>query len=57
MTATERAAFIAAAERAQQAYREAARGLQQMLADINAERIARGVPPLDVELQMPGEPA
>jgi hypothetical protein len=57
MTATERAAFIAAAERAQQACREAARGLQQMLADINAERIARGVPPLDVELQMPGEPA
>lgn len=55
MTTTERAAFIAAAERGKQACREAARGLQQILDEIDADRRARGVPTLGIKLTIPGE--
>jgi hypothetical protein len=46
----------AAATRAQQAIQEAAREMQRMVAMINSDRAARGVLPLDVQIQVPGEP-
>jgi hypothetical protein len=45
----------AAATRAQRAIQEAAREMQRMVAMINADRAARGVPPLDVAIKVPGE--
>jgi hypothetical protein len=45
----------AAAGRAQQALREASLELKRMLDQINFDRDARGLPPLEVEITMPGE--
>lgn len=45
----------AAAGRAQHALREASLELKRMLDQINFDRDARGVPPLEVEITMPGE--
>jgi hypothetical protein len=44
-----------AATNAQQAIQEIAREFQRMADMINADRAARGQPPLDVEIKIPGE--
>jgi hypothetical protein len=43
-----------AAARAQRACQEASRELQRMVEAINADRAARGLPPLDVDIKVPG---
>ena len=48
-------ALRTAATRAQQAIQEAARAMQRIIDEINADRAGRGVPPLGVEIKIPGE--
>ena len=48
-------ALRTAGVRAQRACQEASHELKHMLDLINADRAARGVPPLDVEITVPGE--
>jgi hypothetical protein len=55
MTSAETTAFIAAAERGKAACRDACRELQRMVDMINADRIARGVAPLENNITVPGE--
>jgi len=66
MTPTEADHAIAACERietglrtaatnAQQAIQEIAHEFERMADMINADRAARGVPPLDVQIKIPGE--
>ena len=66
MTPTQTAHAIAACERietglrtaatnAQQAIQEIAHEFERMADMINADRAARGVPPLDVQIKIPGE--
>jgi hypothetical protein len=43
-----------AATNAQQAIQEIAREFKRMVDMINADRAGRGVPPLDVEIKIPG---
>jgi hypothetical protein len=46
--------FLLAAARAQAALEDASRELQRMLEAINTDRAARGQPPLDVTITVPG---
>jgi predicted ABC-type ATPase len=55
MTKAETAAFIAAAERGKTACRDACLELRRMVDMINADRIARGVAPLENTITAPGE--
>jgi hypothetical protein len=50
--------LTAAASRAQQGIQEAARELKRMVEMINADRAARGQPPLaGIDIKVPGEPS
>jgi hypothetical protein len=55
MTSAETTAFIAAAERGKAACRQACLELQRMVDMINADRIARGVAPLENAITVPGD--
>jgi hypothetical protein len=55
MTSNETTAFIAAAERGKTACRDACLELRRMVDMINADRIARGVAPLENTITVPGE--
>jgi hypothetical protein len=54
MTSAETTAFIAAAERGKTVCRQACLELRRMVEMINADRVARGVAPLGVEITVPG---
>jgi hypothetical protein len=55
MTAAQAGAFVFAADHAMRACQEACRELRHMVEAINADRAARGVAPLNVQITIPGE--